>query len=81
MRQLAAIAFGENWKPPVPDPPDLFIVLGLAFVSLIFACYILRMVTVGHWSEYRGAWVPIVIMILLFMIGVAGLGTVLVLLH
>jgi hypothetical protein len=34
------------------------------------------MVTVGHWSEYRGVWVPVVVMVLLFLIGFAGLATV-----
>ena len=86
MNQSAATDFWENWnqfirelkdwQSPLPDPPDMIAVFGLSFISLLFACYILRMVTVGHWSEYRGAWVPTVIMISLFLIGFVGLVTI-----
>ena len=86
MNQSVATDFWENWnlfitelkdwQSPLPDPPDMFTVFGLSFISLLFACYIFRMVTVGHWSEYRGVWVPVVVMILLFLIGIAGLATV-----
>ncbi len=91
MNRLAATAFGENWtlfvrglkdwKPPLPDPPDIIILYGASFISLLFACYILRMVTAGHWTEYRGAWVPVLVMILLFLVGFAGLVTIYVCTH
>ena len=66
----------KNWNPPLPDPPDIIVLFVLSLVTLLFACYIFRMVTVGHWTEYRGAWVPTVIMISLFLIGFVGLAII-----
>lgn len=66
----------QNWNQPFPNPSDISAVFALSFVSLLFGCYLFRMVTTGHWSEYRGVWVPIAVMICLFLIGLDGLATV-----
>jgi hypothetical protein len=71
----------QNWNPPFPNPSDICAVFALSFVSLLFACYLFRMVTIGHWSEYRGVWVPITVMICLFLIGLDGLVTVVGMIH
>lgn len=92
MTNLQATAFWENWtfphvkdiqnwNPPFPNPSDIITVFALSFVSLLFACYLFRMITVGHWSDYRGVWVPITIMISLFLIGLDGLAMVVGLIH
>jgi hypothetical protein len=66
----------QHWNPPFPNPSDISAVFALSFVSLLFGCYLFRMVTTGLWSEYRGVWVPITVMICLFLIGLDGLATV-----
>jgi len=71
----------QNWNPTFPNPPDICAVFALSFVSLLFACYLFRMVTVGHWTEYRGVWVPITVMIGLILIGLDGLVTVVGMIH
>jgi hypothetical protein len=71
----------QNWNPTFPNPSDFCAVFAISFVSLLFACYLFRMVTIGHWSEYRGVWVPITVMICLFLIGLGGLVTVVEMIH
>jgi hypothetical protein len=59
----------KSWNPPIPNPPDIIVIAVVALVSLLFACYLFRMITAAHWNEYRGVWVPAAVMISLFLIG------------
>ncbi len=71
----------KNWKPPFSDPSDIIIMFSLSFISLLFACYLFRVITAGHWSEYRGVWAPMTVMILLFLIGFNGLAIIVTWIH
>jgi hypothetical protein len=65
----------KEWGASLPNPPDMLVLFAFSLVSLLSACYILRVVTVGYYTGYRGVWVPVTLMIFLFVIGFGGLVT------